>query len=203
VSGSPSEYEYGIVVIGVSAGGLQALRTLVSGLPGDFRIPVVVVQHRSKDSELLCDLLQDCTRLAVSEATDKEAIEPGHVCIAPPDYHLLVEPGFVSLSTDEPVRFSRPSIDVTFESTADAYGARTVGLVMTGANSDGSRGLRRIVDVGGRAIVQDPATAEVRVMPSAALRAVPEAAVVPLDRMAAHLVELQKQRPAQPGKRYG
>lgn len=198
-----SASDYGIVVVGVSAGGLQALRTLVSGLPEDFGIPVVVVQHRSKDSELLCDLLQDCTGLTVSEATDKEPIRGGQVCIAPPDYHLLVEPGFVSLSTDEPVRFSRPSIDVTFESAADAYGARTVGVVMTGANSDGSRGLRRITDVGGHPVVQDPATAEVRVMPAAALRAVPEAEVVPLDRMAAYLVELQRQRPALPRKRYG
>jgi two-component system chemotaxis response regulator CheB len=183
-----------LVAVGVSAGGLLALRTLVSGLPADFDIPVAVVQHRSRDSELLCDLLQECSRLEVAEASDKEAIVPGRVYVAAPDYHLLVEPGYFSLSTDEPVRFSRPSIDVMFSSAADAYALDVIGVVLTGANSDGARGLRKIVDRGGHAIVQDPATAEVRVMPQAALKAVPEACVLPMDEIAPYLAAIRGRR---------
>lgn len=187
---------YRLVVVGVSAGGLFALRTLVSGLPDDFALPVAVVQHRSKDSELLCELLQECTRLWVGEVNDKDEIAPGRVYVAPPDYHLLVEPGYFALSIDEPVRYSRPSIDVLFFSAADAYAHDVIGVVMTGANADGAAGLRRIVDAGGHAVVQDPATAEVRAMPQAALKAVPEAAVVPLDGIAAHLAGFRGRRAA-------
>lgn len=183
-----------MVAVGASAGGLHALRTLVSGLPEDFEIPVTVVQHRSRDSQLLCELLQECSRLRVSEVTDKQAVEPGTVYVAPADYHLLVDEGAFSLSTDDPVRFSRPSIDVTFESVSDAYGADAVGVVLTGANADGSRGLARIVAVGGHAVVQDPETAEVKVMPRAALRAVPGACVLPLEEIAAHLAAIRGRR---------
>jgi len=185
---------YRLVVIGVSAGGLFALRTIVAGLPADFDIPVAVVQHRSKDSELLCELLQECAPLVVGEANDKEPILPGHVYVAPPDYHLLVEPGYFVLSTDEPVRFSRPSVDVMFLSAADAYSPDVVGVVLTGANGDGSRGLRSIVDRGGYAMVQDPATAEVAVMPQQALKAVPTACVLPLEKIAPHLAAIRGRR---------
>ena len=185
---------YRLVVIGVSAGGLFALRTIVAGLPADFDIPIAVVQHRSRDSELLCELLQECAPLAVGEANDKEPILPGHVYVAPPDYHLLVEPGYFVLSTDEPVRFSRPSVDVMFLSAADAYSPDVVGVVLTGANGDGSRGLRSIVDRGGYAVVQDPATAEVAVMPQQALKAVPTARVLPLEEIAPHLASIRGRR---------
>jgi two-component system chemotaxis response regulator CheB len=183
----PSAPGYRVVTVGVSAGGLHALRTLVGGLPPDFALPMVIVQHRSKDSELLCGLLQECTRLLVSEVNDKEDMAPGHVYVAPPDYHLLVEEGYFVLSTDEPVRFSRPSIDVTFESVADSYGMDAVGVVLTGANADGARGLRAIADAGGHCVVQDPATADVRMMPQSALRAVPDACVLALEAIAPHL----------------
>ena len=185
---------YRLVVIGVSAGGLHALRTIIAGLPADFDLPVAVVQHRSRDSELLCELLQECAPLQVREANDKEPILPGHVYVGPPDYHLLVEPGYFSLSTDEPVRFSRPSVDVMFLSAADAYSPDVVGIVLTGANADGARGLRSIVDRGGYAMVQDPATAEVPVMPRAALNAVPTACVLPLDEIAPHLTSIRGRR---------
>jgi two-component system chemotaxis response regulator CheB len=185
---------YRLVVIGVSAGGLAALRTIMSGLPADFDIPIAVVQHRSRDSELLCELLQECAPLVVGEANDKEPILPGHVYVGPPDYHLLVEPGYFVLSTDEPVRFSRPSVDVMFLSAADAYSPDVVGVVLTGANADGARGLRAIVDRGGYALVQDPATAEVAVMPQQALKAVPTACVLPLDRIAPHLASIRGRR---------
>ncbi|HKP74443.1 MAG TPA: chemotaxis protein CheB [Longimicrobiaceae bacterium] len=183
-----------LIVVGVSAGGLFALRTLVAALPRGFDIPVVVVQHRSKDSELLCELLQECAPLEVAEANDKEPLLPGHVYVGPPDYHLLVEPGYFVLNTDEPVRFSRPSIDVMFQSAADAYGPDVVGVVLTGANADGSRGLRTIVDRGGYAVVQDPASAEVPVMPQHALRAVPEACVLPLEEIGPHLAAIRGRR---------
>jgi two-component system chemotaxis response regulator CheB len=185
---------YRLIVVGVSAGGLAALRTLVGGLPAGFPIPVVVVQHRSRDSELLCELLQECSPLEVGEVSDKEEIAPGRVYVAPPDYHLLIEKGYFVLSTDEPVRYSRPSIDVTFVSAADAYAPDVIGVVLTGANADGSRGLRRIVDKGGYAFVQDPATAEVRAMPQFAAKAVPEACVLPLEEIPVRLAGIQGRR---------
>jgi two-component system, chemotaxis family, protein-glutamate methylesterase/glutaminase len=188
---APSGYR--IVAVGASAGGLHALRTLVAALPGDFEIPVVVVQHRARESELLCELLQECTELRVYEVVDKQDVGPG-VFVAPPDYHLFLDRGAFSLSTDELVRFSRPSIDVMFESAADEYGMDAIGVVLTGANADGSRGLRRIADMGGHAVVQDPATAEIRVMPRSALAAVPEACVLPLEEIGSHLVHIRGRR---------
>ncbi|HEU0051810.1 MAG TPA: chemotaxis protein CheB [Longimicrobium sp.] len=183
-----------LVAVGVSAGGLHALRTLVDGLPRDYPLPLAVVQHRSRDSEHLCELLQECSPLRVAEVTDKEPISPGVVYVAPPDYHLLVDDGWFSLSVDPPVRYSRPSIDVMFESAADAYGPGVIGVVLTGANADGAAGLRAIADAGGHAVVQDPATAEVRAMPAHALKAVPEACVLPLEKIAAHLAAIHGRR---------
>jgi two-component system chemotaxis response regulator CheB len=189
-----------LVVIGASAGGLEAVSTILRGLPEDLALSLVVVQHRSKDSSLLCELLQDACVLPVSEAFDKEPILPGRVYIAAADYHLLVEPDHFALSLDEPESYSRPSIDLAFESVAHSFGPRAVGVVLTGANADGSRGLQRIVARGGRAVVQDPATAEVPVMPAAALTAVPQAKVVPLVGIAQHLRTLPGAR-AQPARR--
>jgi two-component system chemotaxis response regulator CheB len=175
---------YDVVVVGTSWGGLAALRTLVSGLPDDFQMAVVLVQHRHKDSDhLLRTLLQERTRLEVCEVEDKMPIEHGRIYVAPPDYHTLIEPGHFSLSTEAPVRYSRPSIDVTFHSAADSYGHRTVGVVLTGANADGSEGLRRISDRGGMAIVQEPATAESTSMPAAAVKAVPRARGMTLESL--------------------
>ena len=183
-----------LIVVGVSAGGLFALRTLVAALPAEFEIPLAVVQHRSRDSELLCELLQECAPLQVSEVNDKQPIQRGFVYVGPPDYHLLVEPGYFALSTDEPVRFSRPSIDVMFRSAADTYGPDVVGVVLTGANADGAGGLRAIVDRGGYAVVQDPATAEVAVMPQQALKAVPTACVLPIEKIGPHLAAMRGRR---------
>jgi two-component system, chemotaxis family, protein-glutamate methylesterase/glutaminase len=179
-------------MIGVSAGGLDALCTLFGQLPEDFELAIVVVQHRSKDSTALCEVLESCSRLPVEEVVDKSVIAPGRVHLAPPDYHLLVEDGFFSLSLDAPELYSRPSIDVAFQSAADTYGERVVGVVLTGANHDGAVGLGRIVERGGYAIVQDPATAEVATMPSAALRAVPRATVLPLEAIGPHLQSLRR-----------
>jgi two-component system chemotaxis response regulator CheB len=185
---------YSVVAIGTSWGGLAALSTLLGGLPADFSIPVVVVQHRGKDTEpLLTELLQDKTELDVREIEDKDPLTPGAVQIAPANYHTLIDEGYVSLTVEEPVRFSRPSIDVTFSSAADTYLSRTIGVVLTGANEDGARGLADIVKRGGRALVQDPKTAEIPIMPEAAIRAVPTAQVLPLDALAARLIELSRE----------
>jgi two-component system chemotaxis response regulator CheB len=183
---------YSIVVVGTSWGGLHALRELVGKLPAGFSLPVVLVQHRHRESDhLLSTLLQERTGLPVGEVEDKTPIEPGMVFVAPADYHLLIDRGFFTLSTDPPVRYSRPSIDVTFYSAADTYGPATIGVVLTGANSDGSRGLRRIFDRGGATFVQDPATAESPAMPSAAIRCVPEATVQPIAEIARLLTSLE------------
>jgi two-component system chemotaxis response regulator CheB len=182
---------YSVVGIGTSWGGLAALTKLLGGLPGDFGLPVVVVQHRGKDSDrLLSELLQDATEMRVCEIEDKEPLEPGTVHIAPANYHVLVDAGYLSLTVEDPVRFSRPSIDVMFSSAADTYGSGAIGVVLTGANEDGSRGLSHIVKRGWRALVQDPRTAEIPIMPVAAAKAVPSAEVLPLDKLAPRLIAL-------------
>lgn len=182
---------YGIVVVGTSWGGLQALRALIGGLPGDFGMPVVVVQHRHRQSDhMLSTLLQDMTDLNVCEVEDKAPVTAGNVYIAPADYHLLVDDGQFSLTLDAPVRYSRPSIDVTFESVADSYGGRAVGVVLTGANADGSRGLARIRDRGGLTVVQDPEQAESATMPRAALKSVPDAKVLAVRDIPPYLAAL-------------
>jgi two-component system, chemotaxis family, protein-glutamate methylesterase/glutaminase len=182
---------YSVVAVGTSWGGLAALTKLLGDLPTDFKIPVVVVQHRSKDSErLLVHLLQDATELTVCEIEDKDPLTQGTVHVAPANYHVLIEDGYCSLTIEEPVRFSRPSIDVMFSSAADTYGSAAIGVVLTGANEDGARGLAHIVKRGGLALVQDPKTAEIPIMPEAAIRAVPTGEVLPLDALAPRLVGL-------------
>jgi two-component system chemotaxis response regulator CheB len=182
---------YDIMMVGTSWGGLAALRSLVSGLPDSLCMAVTIIQHRHKDSDhLLRTLLQERSPLPVCEVEDKMPIEHGTVYVAPPDYHTLVEQGFFSLSTEAPVRYSRPSIDVAFGTAADSYGHRTVGVVLTGANSDGAEGLRLISDRGGLAVVQDPETAESPTMPRAAARAVPRARVMPLEEIIRFVGEL-------------
>lgn len=187
---------YDLVVVGTSWGGLAALRTFVAGLPGTFQMGIALVQHRHKDSDhLLRTLVQERTQLKVHEIEDKMPLEGGSVYIAPPDYHTLVEPGHFSLSTEGPVRYSRPSIDVTFLTAADSYGHRTVGVVLTGANADGSEGLRRISDRGGLALVQDPATAESTLMPASAVKSVPRARVMSIEDMTKFIATLPAGRP--------
>jgi two-component system chemotaxis response regulator CheB len=184
---------YSVVAVGTSWGGLAALTRLLRDLPADFGIPVVVVQHRSKDSErLLVQLLQDATDLKVCEIEDKDPLAPGTVHVAPANYHVLIEDGYASLTVEEPVRFSRPSIDVMFSSAADTYRTAAVGVVLTGANEDGARGLAHIVKRGGLALVQDPKTAEIPIMPQAAIRVVPTAEVLPLETLGPRLIALSR-----------
>src|SRR5207237_6441851 len=131
---------YSIVAIGTSWGGLSAMTRLLGGLPENFPIPIGIVQHRSKDSdELVTRLLQDSTDLQVCEVEDKDVLEPGKVHVAPADYHVMLDSGYVSLTIEEPVRFSRPSIDVMFASAADSYGSGLIGVVPTRATDDAGR----------------------------------------------------------------
>jgi two-component system chemotaxis response regulator CheB len=187
-----TEARHDLVAIGSSWGGLDALRVVLRGLPGDFAAAVIVAQHRSPDSHPTAfrDLLGAVTRLRVCEVDDKDGLVPGTVFLAPPDYHSLIEGDHVSLSLEERVTFARPSIDVLFASAAETYRDRCVGVVLTGANEDGAIGLARIRELGGEAVVQDPATAERAEMPAAALAAVPDARVAPVDDIATILVEL-------------
>ena len=175
---------YEVVVIGTSLGGLRALEIVLSGLGKEFPLPVTVVQHREKDSsERLCELLQSHCALRVGQAEDKEEITPGRVYLAPPDYHLLVEEGRLALSTEAPVHYARPSVDVLFESAADAYGERVVGVILTGSGKDGAQGSARIRERGGFVVVQDPETAESRAMPEAAMAACEVDLILPLSEI--------------------
>lgn len=180
-----------LIVIGTSLGGLHALQVVLGALPQGFPLPLAVVQHRERNAlPLLSQLLQKSTALSVLEVEDKQVIYGGQVYLAPPDYHLLVEAGHFALSTDAPVWYARPSIDVLFESAADTYAERAIGVILTGANPDGAQGLAAIKRRGGLAIVQDPATAESRVMPDAAIAATPVDTVLPLDEIGRRLYTL-------------
>jgi two-component system chemotaxis response regulator CheB len=180
-----------IVVVGTSTGGLKALQVLLSGLPGDFSVPIALVQHRGKGSDSgLCEVLSRCTSLPVSEPEDKEPILPGHVYLAPRDYHLLIENGSFALSTDLPVAYARPSIDVLFESAADEYQERAIGVILTGANRDGARGLARLKSRGGLTLVEDPGSAASREMPEAAIVRTKVDFILPLEEIAPHLAKL-------------
>jgi two-component system chemotaxis response regulator CheB len=163
-----------MIVIGGSLGGTKVLRTILRGLPRSFPRAVAVALHRARegdDDDLLLRLLAQESALPVAEPLDKEPIVPGRVYLAPADYHLLVETACFTLSTDAPVQYARPSIDVLFESAADAFGPRLVAVLLTGANRDGADGCARVARRGGLVVVQDPATAESETMPLAAIEA--------------------------------
>ena len=185
----PAKYE--IVVIGTSWGGLAALETVFRGLPDDFNLPIAVVQHRGVlSTERLAATLRRFTALPVQDTQDKEPIVPGRIYLAPPDYHLMVEPGAFALSTEAPVWYARPSIDVLFESAADTYGPRVIGVVLTGASQDGAQGAAHIKARGGRMIVQTPETAESPVMPAAAITAARIDWILPLAEIGPKLAAL-------------
>jgi two-component system, chemotaxis family, protein-glutamate methylesterase/glutaminase len=170
------------IVIGASAGGVEALTALAGALPAGLRAAVLVVLHlpRHRPSLMVDILAARCAR-PVREATDKAPIDAGSVYLAPPDYHLLVDAGpCIALSVDEPVHYSRPSIDVLFESAAEQWGSRLMGVVLTGGNHDGASGLAAVRRAGGLTVVQDPADALVPMMPKAALDTGPADAVLPL-----------------------
>lgn len=177
------------VVIGASAGALEALSAILPALPPEFALPLLIVVHMPPGRRsILAPLFQSKCRIEVREAEDKEPIRPGTAYFAPADYHLLVEDGkSIALSSDEPVLYSRPSIDVLFESAADAYGPALIAIVLSGANQDGAAGLKAVVDAGGIAIVQCPQGAFAPAMPEAAKAMCPEAHILSLSEIAAFL----------------
>ena len=180
-----------IVVIGTSTGGLKALQTLLSGLSEDFPLPVVIVQHRGSSSENgLCEFLGQSSRLPVTEPEDKEPVISGRASLAPRDYHLLIENRSFALSVDHAVAYARPSIDVLFECAADEYGDKAIGVILTGANNDGARGLAKISSQGGLTLVENPETAASQEMPRAALAQITADWVLPLEEIAPQLNKL-------------
>jgi two-component system chemotaxis response regulator CheB len=180
------------VVIGASAGAVEALSVLLPSLPATWSIPIVIVVHIPADRpSLLVELFRSKCRIGVCEIEDKEPLTGGRAYFAPPSYHVLVEPDRrLSLSCDEPVHFSRPSIDVLFESAADAFAGNLVGIVLSGANSDGAAGLSAICSRGGVGLVQRPGCAYNSTMPEAAIEACPEARVMSLDEISRFLADL-------------
>lgn len=180
------------VVIGASAGGVQALLQILPSLPASYPLPVLIVVHVPPDRDnALVSLFQARCQIQVREAEDKEPLLPGVVYFAPSDYHLLVEKdGTLSLSSDGLVNHSRPSIDVLLESAADAFGSELVGVILTGANDDGARGLQAVVEAGGVAIVEDPAEAYASAMPAASLRASPSAKAMKVAAIASYVSSL-------------
>ncbi|HLO51190.1 MAG TPA: chemotaxis protein CheB [Kamptonema sp.] len=221
-TGELNKINFEIVAIGTSLGGLNALTTLLADLPENFPLPIVIVQHRHKDSNnKLSYYLQQQSSLPVIEAEDKETIAPGRVYLAPADYHLLIEspcysefsvdesyftggaapvltkaeiqnrgaPTF-ALSTEAPVSYARPSIDVLFESAADTFGEKVIGIILTGASADGSKGLAKIKAEGGLTFVQEPDSAQCRIMPASAIATVEVDWILPLSKIAPCLVKL-------------
>jgi two-component system, chemotaxis family, protein-glutamate methylesterase/glutaminase len=185
-----------LIVVGASWGGLDAVGRLLAHIPDDIEQPIVIAQHRHRSAAPvgLADLLHMRIKRPVQEVEDKLPIEPRNVYIAPPDYHLLVEPGSFALSVDERVQYARPSIDVLFESAAFAYGPSLIGIILTGANEDGAAGLATVKERGGVAIVQEPAGAARRTMPDAAIAATVADAVLPLEEIGGFLNELCVER---------
>jgi len=187
---------YEAVVIGASAGGLHALTQLFEALPGNYPLPVMVVQHRSKDERgLLEEILQERCDIRVQQADEKESIKNGTVYIAPPDYHLLVGSDMAfSLTTDEKVNFARPSIDVLFETAAEVYKEKLIGIILTGANNDGSKGMETINRFNGFTIAQDPKEAEFPAMPKSAINGRSVKSVLTLAEIKNFLLEQATER---------
>lgn len=181
-----SGHDVDAIVIGASAGGVDALMTLLPALPAGLAAAVLVVLHLPRDrASLLVDIFRPRCALRVVEAQDKERVAAGTVYFAPPDYHLLLDAGpRLALSVDAPVHYSRPAIDVLFQSAADLYGPRLLGMVLTGGNQDGAEGLAAVRAAGGLTAVQDPADAQMPLMPECALAIGPADFVLPLRQLA-------------------
>lgn len=186
-----SRRKYDVVAIGSSAGGLKALMQVLRSLPKGFPSSIVVVQHLSPERKSwLPDLLGRSTALTVKQAEHGEILLPGTVYTAPPDEHLLVGPGKIQLAHTQLVHFSRPSIDLLFESVAGTYGSRSIAVVLTGSGKDGSEGLRAIKEAGGVTLAQSPETAEFRPMPEAAVKTGCVDFILPLEKIGEKLAEL-------------
>ncbi len=189
-------HKYKVIIIGASTGGLKAIQPILKALPTEFALSVIVVMHRHKDTGAYLErsLDNDC-KMHVKQADEKEKIKAGVVYVAPPNYHLLIEDdGTFSMSVEGAVNYARPSVDVVFESAAEVYGKGLIGVILTGANKDGSLGLKRIKEAGGLAIVQTPETSVAVDMPRAAIAAVNPDYVLPLDEIGPLLRKLESER---------
>jgi len=186
--------EFRVVVIGGSAGGFEALRVILSALPGDFTLPVLVVQHlHASDDGSFARHLARSTRLPVVEPCDKAPIEQGRVYTAPANYHMLVErDGAIALSIDERVNWSRPSIDVLFESAARAWGNGVIAVILSGASDDGASGMEAVKSAGGLTLAQDPASAPTPFMPQAAIDAGVVDEILGVEEIGQRLIQLEK-----------
>ncbi|MCB0395047.1 MAG: chemotaxis protein CheB [Flavobacteriales bacterium] len=186
---------YEALVIGASAGGLKAIREILVPLPQNFSLTILIVQHIAPDAgSVWPTILDKQCRIRVKEADEKETAMPGTVYIAPPNYHLLVETDrTLSLTIDERVCYARPSCDVLFETAADAYRERLVGVVLTGANNDGARGLTKIKEYGGFTIAQSPESAESPYMPLAAIEACQPDLILSPDKISETLMKVHQQ----------
>jgi two-component system chemotaxis response regulator CheB len=190
----PAGRKIDAVIIGGSAGGLEAMLRIFSDLPAGYRLPLIALLHLPDNSDSrLAEVFAARLAIPVEEAFDKARIVPGTLYVAPGGYHLLVENDFsFALSCEAPVHYSRPSIDVLMESAADAWGERLAGILLTGANDDGAEGLARIGERGGLTVVQDPAEAAIPTMPRAAIKRRAPDLVLTLDRIRALLIELNR-----------
>ncbi len=187
---------YEAIVIGLSSGGMNAMKILFSLLPAGFSLPIVIVQHIGPRSDnLWIKFLNEKSNLYIKEADEKEKIEPGIVYVAPPNYHLLIERDKTfSLTIDERVNFARPSIDVLFESAADAYKNKLIGVVLTGSNNDGTKGVKRIKEYGGLVIIQNPEMAESAYMPASAIAVIKPDYILSLEDIPELLIKLTNKK---------
>jgi two-component system chemotaxis response regulator CheB len=183
---------YEAIVIGVSSGGMNAMKVMFSLLPGNFKTPVIIVQHVGKQSDnKWIELINNISNICIKEADEKEIITPGLAYVAPPNYHLLIEKTKTfSLTVDERVNFARPSIDVLFESAAEALKNKLIGVILTGSSTDGTKGLKRVKECGGVTIVQDPSTAESDYMPASAIAAIQVDYILPLEGIVDLLIRI-------------
>ncbi|WP_312223647.1 chemotaxis protein CheB [Rhizobium rhizoryzae] len=179
----------GAVMIGASAGALEALSAILPRLPATFPYPIFVIVHLPpKKRSVLAAIFDLKCQLRAIEAEDKEPVEAGTIYFAPPDYHLLLEGrAHIALSSDEEVLFSRPSIDVAFESASEVWGPQLTAVILTGANHDGARGLAAVMRSGGTAVIQNPSEAYAQAMPEAAMRACPSANILNLSMISTFL----------------
>lgn len=183
---------FNAVVIGASAGGMHTINKLLSKLPENFLLPIIIVQHIAPTSDnYLVEFLNKNTKVIVKEVDEKEIVKKGVVYLAPPNYHILIEEDFsISLSADEKVNYSRPSIDVLFLSASDAFKEKLIGVILTGANDDGAKGLLDIKRNGGLTIVQDPLDAETSLMPLAAIKTAEPQYILKVNEISKLLIEL-------------
>lgn len=187
--------KYKAIVIGSSTGGFYALKRIITALPEGFALPILIVQHISSNSDnFMAKYLDNLSHVTVKEADEKEKILPSTVYIAPPNYHMLMEEDFtISLSTEQKRNYARPSVDVLFETAALAFGDQVIGVVLTGANNDGAKGLLAIKDAGGLTMVQNPDESEAYLMPRSAIEVAAPHFVLSLDEITNKLVELDKE----------